>query len=968
MKMKVLFTKLLTLMLVVSFCLPAAVFADKKADTRKAKKNFSEGQKYEGEEKWDLATQSFLLAIAADPNNPEYRLHAINAGAKASLMFAKRGDGFATEGDYASAYTAYKQAYAYDQTNEIALVKMTRMFELQKAQSSGETPASYNVQNGNYIRSSADIVTPQPRQSRSKDVASTVTYKDITLKETIKNISRQLDLNVIFDDSFRDQPKYTLELRNTSLARALDFVFIQNKLVFEQLDRRTLLIYFDNPTNRQRFERQMIKTFYVTNAKLEDAQRAVQQMLQNGGGAIRQIVTAPNMNALIIRATPEELKMVQDLLDSIDKNKAEVAIDVEIYEVTHDTMLQLGNQIATGAGTANTLTATTRGNVAGTLATSGINNLGGLGAGAVGLLANAIGIGGGLGGAILSVPPTSLSLLQEKKNAKLLNRVNVHALDGQSNKTNVGRRIPISLGSQIPSVVGTGTPQVGGAIGGGLGSLGGGYGGGYGGFSSIQYQDVGLNIDVTPIITNEGYIELKMTLESSSAIPNSTAGSELTPEISQRKLQTVSRILDGRTAVVAGVQQLNKSDGRKTIPVIGMIPILGRFITTPNETSAMSDIVITVTPHIIRAPQIERKDHLAKESGTGLGNATSVEQVLMRAQDDDDQDRRVIALAQPAPEAAPTRVAENAPLTPPSIVQVSNPQPSAAVMNSAVSNANNTANNSRPAPMPVSQPQRIEPAQQALQQNEDQSLGASSPENFVEQRPIIRSASMTPEQKKLIDEARTKATRTPQVQESNNVAPIDVVTPEREMRPRIAPMPSPKLKIEPNQSAQSEPKEMSKVETKTEVQVGSDPLVGLTLRLKENKTSVGESFIVVVAVDGKSKVTGANIGLNFDSTLLQLKSVRDGGLMGKNPDITQSEKNGDLLVTVQQANDNRFPAISDGRLLILEFKAIGSGSTTISFNEKETKFLAGNLPSPTFSISPAQLEISRPTISKLNEK
>ena len=966
MKMKQLFTKLLTLTLVLSFCLPAAVFADKKADTRKAKKNFSEGQKYEGEEKWDLATQSFLLAIAADPNNPEYRLHATIAGAKASLMFAKRGDAFATEGDYGSAYSAYKQAYAYDQTNEIALVKMTRMFELQKAQSAGEAAPGYNVQNGNYIRTSADIATPQPRQSRSKDVASTVTYKDIPLKETIKNLARQLDLNVIFDDSFRDQPKYTLELRNTSLARALDFVLIQNKLVFEQLDRRTLLIYFDNPTNRQRFERQMIKTFYVTNAKLEDAQRAVQQMLQGGStGVIRQIVTAPNMNALIIRATPEELRMVQDVIDSIDKNKAEVAIDVEIYEVTHDTMLQLGNQVATSSSpVALPGVADSRGVLRQTTGNGvGLNALGGLGQFASGaLVGNIFGIGNGLG-TMLGVPSTSLSLLQSKDNAKLLNRVNVHALDGQSNKTNVGRRIPISLGSQIPNVVGTGTQNVvGGGVNnglGGLGGLGGGYGG-YGGFSSIQYQDVGLNIDVTPIITNEGYIELKMTLESSSAIPSSDPNTQLTPQISQRKLQTVSRILDGRTAVVAGVQQQTKNDGRKTIPVIGMIPILGRFITTPNETTSMSDIVITVTPHIIRAPQIERKDHLAKESGTGLGNAISVEQVLMRAQDDDDQDRRIIAGGQPTPAAAPTQVAAETTLTQPSIIPVNNPQPTAPVINNSVSN-------NRPATIPVPQPQRIEPAQQALQQNEDQSLSANAPEQFVEQRPVIRSASMTAEQKKLVDEARAKAVR-PQVQETANPAPLEAVIPDREIRPRILPIVPNKPKVESNQSAQSEPKEMSKVETKTEVPSGADPLVGLSLRLKENKTSVGESFIVIVAVDGKSKITGANIGLNFDSTLLQLKSVRDGGLLGKNPDITESKKNGDLFVTLQQSSESRSPVLSDGRLLILEFKALAPGATTIAFNPKETKFLAGNLPSPTFSISPAQLEISRETISKLNEK
>ena len=147
----------------------------------------------------------------------------------------------------------------------------------------------------------------------------------------------------------------------------------------------------------------------------------------------------------------------------------------------------------------------------------------------------------------------------------------------------------------------------------------------------------------------------------------------------------------------------------------------------------------------------------------------------------------------------------------------------------------------------------------------------------------------------------------------------------------------------------------------------ADPQLGLSLKLKEKKLQLGETFIVVVAVDGKSKMSGANIALNYDTNLLQLKSVRDGGMLGKNPDITQQDKSGHLFVTMQQMGDYAIPAAANGKLLILEFKAIAAGQTMIGFNTDETRFLLLDKTSPLFSVAPAQFEISREAISKLNK-
>src|SRR5262249_2727653 len=155
-------------------------------------------------------------------------------------------------------------------------------------------------------------------------------------------------------------------------------------------------------------------------------------------------------------------------------------------------------------------------------------------------------------------------------------------------------------------------------------------------------------IDMTPTITNEGYVQVKMKLESSN-VEASATDSTLTPSFTKRSLTTISRVQDGVTAVVAGVKQDNKGDTRATIPVIGMLPLVGPLFTTPKQTRNQSDIVITVTPHIIRSAVIKPDDYLARLSGTQQSGVTqSIEDVIFRAQTEDEQERRAIAQNAPS--------------------------------------------------------------------------------------------------------------------------------------------------------------------------------------------------------------------------------------------------------------------------------------------------------------------------------
>jgi len=614
---------LLALLLSVCLGLPNASFAAGK----NGKKYFKEGSKYESAEQWDLAAERYALAVADEPDNTEYKLRLLRSMQMASLMFAARGDVLASKDDYAGAYNAYARAANYDPTNESMRLKMVRMLEQQKAQMGGEEAARYNPRTGNLIPTSNEIRTP-PRAPRN-DVLQKIEYKEGTsLKLVIENMARLLNLNVVFDESFKDTNKFSLALTDVTLAKALDVLFLQSKLIFELADRRTLVVYADNQPNRQRLERLLVKTFYLSNADLNETRTIVQANL----GAQRQVQVSKQLNALVVRATPSELAVAQSLIDSLDKNRSEVVIDVGIYEVSNSTSLELGNQIATSGQTTTKTTYDSSGNaVTVTTGTSGsLSDLGGLGrAGISAIAGNLFGVGGGVG-TIIGLPPSSLSLLQTKGNSKLLANTQIHALDGEQNQTVVGRSVPVRLGSSyLNGYTATGTTT--------------GTSAATGTVDNIQYRDVGLVIDITPTITNEGYVQVKMKLESSN-VEASATDSTLTPTFTKRSLTTISRVQDGVTAVVAGVKQDNKGDSRATIPVIGMVPILGRLFTTPKQTSSQSDIVITVTPHIIRSAEIKPEDHLARLSGTQQGGLTqSIEEVIFRAQAEDEQERRAIA-------------------------------------------------------------------------------------------------------------------------------------------------------------------------------------------------------------------------------------------------------------------------------------------------------------------------------------
>ncbi|MEP6923194.1 MAG: secretin N-terminal domain-containing protein [Pyrinomonadaceae bacterium] len=617
MKMKTLLRSLATLFVIISLVTTplVATAADRKGD-----KNYKEGLKYEIAEQWDKAAEEFALAVAARPQDAEYRLHYRRALFNASQMMMQRGRVFAEQKNYVAGYNAFRQAFGYDATNELAKAEMDRMLRLQKqaedpddpnkpkesptAQPPGVKliPTSYNVQPG------------QPQQQDTQlEALRDIKFSDVDLKNVIKDLAQSLDLNVLFDsDTFRQGAarKLTVELKNVTTAQALDYIFLQEKLFFQKVGKRTVIIA-DTRTQRQNYQQLVLRTFYLANAKPEDVRNVITQAIPpQPGRPPSQAIVDKDTNSVTVRDTSENIKIIADLIKAVDKDRAEVVMDVNIYEVSKSDLLQLGNQIGNESSLIN---------LGGS--TSGVVGIGGndifgrvisTATSTAGSLPLAIGTG-------ILLPAATLQAFQSKKNAKLLASTQVHAFNGEESQTRIGQRVPVQTaqvsGFTSQTTTGQGTQ-------GAFGST---------GYPVINYEQIGLTLKFTPQVFPNQDVQVKMSIESKDVLNRS-----LTPTFTERSISGTARIQNNRTLLLASIAQNSQSDGRQGLPFLGLIPILGRLFSAPTKDNSQTDIVIAVTPRVLRAPSILPEDENERPTGSIASPTSSSLSDMIRREDQED--------------------------------------------------------------------------------------------------------------------------------------------------------------------------------------------------------------------------------------------------------------------------------------------------------------------------------------------
>ncbi len=324
----------------------------------------------------------------------------------------------------------------------------------------------------------------------------------------------------------------------------------------------------------------MLRTFYLANANPKDVKTIITSAIPAQPGRSQTIVIEDaTTNSLTIRDTEENVRLFEKLISSLDKDRAEVVMDVGIYEVNKNDLLRLGNQIGGPLG-------------------GQLNNIGGssqfigpsTGAFSLGSLTSVA--------AGLLIPSTVVSAFQSKGNTKLLASTQIHAFNNEDSSARIGQRVPVQTAQFVTS---------GGQSSDGVVS------------NVINYEQTGLTLKFKPIVFPNQDVQVAMEIESKDVASGGTAEN---PIFTERTIKGTARVQNNKTLLLASVATNVEGESRQGLPVLGWLPIIGRLFTTPTNEKRQIDIVIAVTPRVIRAPAILPEDEVERPTGS-LATPTS---------------------------------------------------------------------------------------------------------------------------------------------------------------------------------------------------------------------------------------------------------------------------------------------------------------------------------------------------------
>ena len=883
--------------------LPVSVFANKGKD------HFTQGMKYEQGQQWEKAAQEFTLAMAADPSNVDYQLHYRRAVFNASQTFMQQGRSLAEQRDYVGAYNAFRQAFGYDPVNQLAVSEMERMLRLEQVKQ-GLIVSSTTEGNAKTDASLGGGTPTQPSPTREQDqevaprteVQRTINFNGVDIKNVIKALAADLNLNVMFDRQSFAQPRpVDLNLQKVTTAKALDLLFLQENLFFQKLDRRTILVA--DQSRRPQYQQLVVRTFFIANSDPDKIKALIGQALPASVGRPQPIVVSDkDTNSLTVRDTAENVKLIGELLESLDKDRAEVVMDVNIYEVSHSNFLQLGNQLGQGSAF----------NLGGSPGLSVLTSNAATTAQHVGVNVASILAGVPTGGAYaLVIPPSVLTAFQSRNNSKLLASTQIHAFNNEESSARIGQRVPVQTAQAFPFGVQTGstTPTPSQPF-------------GSGGFPVINYEPTGLTLKFTPIVFPNLDVQVKMNIESKDVV---NAGSP-TPTFTERTLTGTARVQNNRTMMLASVSQDVQSNGRQGLPILSGLPILGRLFTSPTRDNRQVDIVIAVTPRVLRAPAVTPRDEEMRPSGTLQAPTTGSLEAMLRETDREEQ----IAAARHISKDVVIQVPDAAPAYEPAVkidagdqAKVSEPQSPAKAAPVNTTLQTNTA---------AAQTQTTEANRMSASIQTDATMPQPKSAAIATSQnpPALQTADVSTALKTLVSSPANVSTTGLSAKQDTAVMPVTDLAAKRESGSTAA------KPLEPAASVM----EVSLTPGKSELKVGDKQQ--LQLRVKSD------------APLGLALVT-----LRFDPKVLKVNSISMGDLFANAktpPTLTQSvDTHGMMLISLTPAAGSAVTA--DGAIFDIDVQALAAGDSTLAFDLSNVNIVASDGRPLLLQIEPIKLTV-----------
>ncbi|MBU1424268.1 MAG: general secretion pathway protein GspD [Gammaproteobacteria bacterium] len=550
-------------------------------------RDFESGKKMLDEGKLEQGMAQIEKAARADPYNVEYRQFLFKQRDQAVNELLAKAEAERAGEAFDDAVNDYKRVLTIDPNNPragdgIALVQGDRGRKQQLAEASAlfdkdnlagameklrpvlaENP---NLQEARVLQKRIEeknaenhSVSASPVLKSALKKTISLEFKDAGLKSVFDVISRVSGLNFVFDKDIKPDTRANIFVKNTTIENAIKLLTMTNQLGQEVLNENTIIIYPDTPAKNGAYQQQVVKSFYLANADVKKTLEMIKTILKT-----KDVFIDERRNMLVLRETPEVIRLAEKLIASQDLPDPEVELEVEILEINTSRLQNLGlqfpQQISAGLGTAGTYTLEQWKNRDSSFLNFKITD-----------------------------PALALNLKKIDTDTTLLANPRIRVKDRQKANIHIGQRLPVLT---TVSTSGVGSSE------------------------NVTYIDVGLKLDVEPSIRLDNEVDIKVKLEVSSVNQTITltSGTQVY-QLGTRNAETVLRLKDGETQVLAGLIQNDASSSVNKVPGFGDVPLIGRLFSSDSDNKQKTDLVLLITPHVVR--NMTRPDELSNQFASG---------------------------------------------------------------------------------------------------------------------------------------------------------------------------------------------------------------------------------------------------------------------------------------------------------------------------------------------------------------
>lgn len=542
---------------------------------------------------WDEAALTYRELYQKDPSNLNYKLKYYRAKFEAAQTHNKRGEEYIEKGQHDAALLEFQAALLLEPSLEKARASMTKTKRLmdslyyygkgvdalnngkeREAKSAFKKAITLNPGNQaaaielEKIGSRQRLVMDGLDLDLKSSAPITLEFRDAGVKTAFNVISRLSGINFMFDPEVKDD-RITVFLKDATFQQALDLLLVTGRLGKKAANENTIIIYPATPQKMAQYEELMIKVFYLSNSDAKKTVNLLKTMIK-----ARDMVAHEELNAIMVRARPDVVELAQKVLNSIDLADSEVMLEVSIVEINRTKASNLGVDLSPDMITASVP------------ATDGVISIGDLGKLATGDL-------------LVSLPSAILNIKKEDLDANVLANPRIRVKNNGKAKIHIGDRVPI-----ITTTVNQGVST-----------------------ENIQYQDVGLKLAVEPTVRQNDEVDIKLGLEVSSlGTKTVTSTGSVAYQIGTRNTETVLRLKDGETQVFGGLINDEERKTTSKLPLIGDVPLLGRLFSNVDDSSIKTELLLSITPHVIR--RMEVSEDAEKGFMSGRDEAPSAKPVL----------------------------------------------------------------------------------------------------------------------------------------------------------------------------------------------------------------------------------------------------------------------------------------------------------------------------------------------------